>query len=313
MSYRLSFFLIMIIIALFGLLIWFVIINFGSSKINQTLIKIIGFIAAAILIIIFDIYSINYKYSKSIKVLIPINEIGIQIDSFSKKLIYSGSEHNQGLDIMSKIQIMRVNKNKIQPKEINIKSLDLLENAFWTWFSNNYHLHWQVDKKNFTGIAGAVWTIDKSENATKKTCFIEPEDIQEMLNNNYFIISKADIWGIHLPNNSKLITIVRNNYERTYKIVTANLELHIKIFWVGNSGIEFTKLGNKIIEEFQNGNWLSNNFRVEFECKLKRSRIFSNETERQLEWVKEIQNNFYNDFDWSLIKSDLEKAYFIME
>lgn len=311
MGYKFTLFFMFIIFTLIGLLTWFVILNFGSSKINQTLLKIIGFIAAAILIIIFDIYSVNYKYSKSIKILIPTNEVGIQSDSFSKKLIYSGSTHNQGYEIISKIQIMR--QNKKQPKDISIKSLDLLENAFWTWLSHNYNLHWQVVKKNFEGIAGASWTIDKSDNAAEKTYFIEPEDIQDLLNDNYFTISKNDFWGIHLPKNSKLITIERDNYTRLYKIITSNLELQIKIFYVGNSGFEFTKLGDKIIEEFQNRNWFSNNFRIEFECKLNRSRIFSNETERQLEWVKEIQNNFYNDFDWSLIKVDLEKAYFLME
>lgn len=310
MSFKLSLMLLLFLIFLVIGLIWFVIINFGSIKINHTLTKIIGFILAAIVFIFIDIYSINNKYSSSVKILIPRNENCVTVDQFYRKLMSVGSAHYTGYQIMDKILTFRENKTEDSSVKKDKYVLDLLENTFWMWFSKEYHLHWQVASNEFIGIDGGKrWAKSIAENAFKKTFVIEPEEMQVILIDNYFRVSKADFWGIHLPTNSHLKALERTKSRRIFEIENNNLLVQISIIYTGNSGIEHSKLGNKILEDYPDQELYANNLLVEFDCNLKRSRIYSIETEKQLEWFKEIQDNFYNDFDWTLIKPDLEKAY----
>jgi hypothetical protein len=310
MTYKIiSIIFLAIIVILIGLLIWFFTLNYGSNKLNQTLVKIVGFLAAALVFIFLDIFSVNNEFSTSIKVLMPRNKGYYLVDKFTNKLDFVGSDHVKGYSLMDRVIVFSKHNSEKQFNNENALSLDIVEMTFWQWMSSKYHLHWQVVNEEFIGIQGGGSTGSKAENASDSTKFISHAEMSEILKDNFLELHEPFYWGIHLPYKSKLIVIKRDEYERTYKINSKNIETLISIRWVGNSGIEYSKLGDAILKELHKGEWYSNNIRVTFETKTKRLRVFSLETKNQIKWINEIQDDFYNDFDWSLIKVDLEKAY----
>jgi len=310
MTYKIiSIILLAFIVILIGSLIWFSAINFGSNKLNQTLMKIIGFLAAALVFFFLDIFSINNEFSTSIKVLMPRNKNQYLVDKLSQKLDYVGSDHVKGYNLMDEVMTFSRHNSEKQFKNESALSIDIVEITFWQWMSSKYRLHWQVVNEEFIGIQGGGSLGFKAENASDSTNFISHLDMSELLRDNYLELHKPFYAGIHLPYKSKLIVINRNEHERTYEIISKNIETRINITCSNNSGIEHSRLGDSILKELPKGEWYSNNVRVKFQTKKKRLRIFSEETKSQTKWINEIQDDFYNDFDWSLIKVDLEKAY----
>ncbi|MCD4774131.1 MAG: hypothetical protein K8R41_12195 [Bacteroidales bacterium] len=310
MTYKIiSIIFLAIIVILIGLLICFFALNYGSNKLNQTLVKIVGFLAAALVFIFLDIFSVNNELTSTIKVLMPRSKYNYIVDNFSDKLTFIGSDHVKGYSLMSRVMLFSKYDSEKQFINENARSLDIVEMTFWQWMSSKYHLHWQVVNEEFIGIQGGGSTGSKAENANDSTNFISYDEMSKILKDNILDLHKGFYWGIHLPYNSNLTVIKSDEYERTYLINTKNIETKISIRWVGNSGIEHSKLGDSILKDLPKGEWYSNNIRVKFETKTKRARIFSVETKNQIKWIYEIQDDFYNDFDWSLIKVDLEKAY----
>jgi hypothetical protein len=298
-----------IIAILIGLLIWFSTLNFGSHKLNQTLVKIVGFLAAALIFVFLDIFNINNEFSSSVKVLMPRKGNNFIVGELNDKLRFNGSDHNKGYELMHRLIIFSKQHSDKQYNNENAIALDIMEITFWQWMSKNYHLHWQVDNEEFIGIQGGGSTGSKSKNASETTHFLSHEYMSEILSDNVLELSKGFFWGIHLPYKSQLTVVKRTESERTYIIKTRNLKTKITMRWVGNSGIEHSKLGDEILKDLPNGKWYSNHILVKFESKIDKRRIFSVETKKQSDWIKEMQQNFYNDFDWSLVKIDLEKAY----
>lgn len=311
MTYKvISIIFLAIIVILIGLLIWFFTLNYGSNKLNQTLIKIVGFLAAALVFIFLDIFTVNNELSATIKVLMPRNKNNYLIENFSNKLTFIGSDHAKGYNLMHSVILFSRQNSEKQFNNENGRSLDFVEMTFWQWMSSKYRLHWQVDNEEFIGIQGGGSTGSKAENASDSTNFISYDEMSEILKDNILELNKGFYMGIHFPYMSNLTVLKSDEYERAYLINSKNIETKIYIRCVGNSGIEGSKLGYLILKDLPKGDWYSNNIIIKFESKIKRPRIFSIETKNQIKWIHEIQNDFYNDFDWSLIKSDLEKAYF---
>lgn len=311
MNYKIiSIVFLIIIIILTGLLIWFFALNYGSNKLNQTLVKIVGFLAAALVFIFLDIFSVNNELTSTIKVLIPRSKDVYIVDEFANKLDYIGSNQAKGYHLMNKVMFLSKFDTKKQFKDESTPSTDIVEMTFWMWMSYKYGLHWQVVNEEFIGFRGIGGsTGTKAENANKFTKFITYAEMSEVLRDNSLELPEGFYCGIHLPNNSTLRVLKSNEYKRSYLINTKNIKTTITIMCVGNSDMKYSKLGDSIIRDLPKGEWHSNNIRVTFETKIKRARIFSPDTKDQIEWIKEIQDDFYNEFDWSLVKIDLEKFY----
>jgi hypothetical protein len=302
--------LITFICAIVIILVWFFIRNFGSVKITQNILKVAGFLVAALIFLLLDVYSTQNYYEKNVNILIPRNEQDIEIHEFGKNLIKINSEH-KGYDVMIDVVLFsKKNTDKIFSDK-DVKALDLMEVVFWTWLSKKYNLHWQVETKNFTGISGGGGQGDKAKNAEKEFTTVKAGELNKMLEDNYFKLPKGQVWHLILPNGSTITSLTRNNYERTYLIKNPNIEFKISIIHPGNSCMANTKLGDNIIKTLPNdkGEWYSNHIRVEFSTKVNRFRIFSDITKKQLQWINEIQDDFENDFEWSLIKEDFKEIY----
>ncbi len=312
MNYKIiSIVFLIIIVILTGLLIWFFALNYGSNKLNQTLVKIVGFLAAALVFIFLDVFLVNNEMTSTIKVLLPRSEDTYIFDELFNKLDYIGSDHLKGYDLMSQeMYFLKFDAEKQFTNE-SARSLDIVEMTFWNWMSNKYALHWQVVNEEFIGFRGigGCKGNSKAENANDSTKFISYDEMSEILRNNTLELSRVFYGGIHLPEKSILSVLKRDKYERSYLINTKNIETKISIRSVGNGFMEHSRLGDSLIKDLPKGKWHSNNIIVTLETKTKRARIFSPETKKQIAWIKEIQDDFYNDFDWSLIKIDLEKFY----
>jgi hypothetical protein len=370
-----------LVVALSIALIWVIYTNFGGEKTNQTLIKVGGLIAAALILLSYEMFSTNNELSKSVKLFIPRDEYRVSADVFYKKLRYQNPERAKGYEIMSqlfpsyekyktedrkrisKLISARISNDPVlkaeeealtkelselrpdDPTQPNFReelkeyaqrsssehkkfhakvrklisdeddqfrysddsAMDLLELTFWTWLSKKYSLHWQVIYTDNYGISG--WggsTTEQSEHAEKNPKIISLDEAQDILK---FKLLPGHFTKLTLPENTQMKVVERSPSRRVFEIKTKNLTLKVTIRDTGKSPIRGTKLGDAIISKTTNAPQAIEHYRVNFETKLKRKNIFSSETERQKKWVKELQQDFYNDFDWSVIKPDLEKAY----
>ncbi len=308
MSHYISFILIFILVILIVVIFWFLIINWGSSKLNLTILKLIGVILATSIFIIFDVFSTENEFSKNIRVVLLKDKESYYNDYLSSKLFYIGSEHSKGYQKITHMECF-AKKNYSDKQKFTKNSLDLLEVSFWSWFADLYHIHWQVNMKSFHGISGFYATSDIIKGANKVFEEITYETMSVILEDNSFTMWEGMFLGAKLPKGAKLEVVSRDNYKRDYKIETPNLILSITIFGDCNSSTEFSMLGKHFKSDLPKNNIYSENFVVEISCLLKRSKIFSLQTQEQLKWVRQIQNQFYEDFDWFLIKPDLEKYF----
>ncbi len=372
-------FIVLIVLAIATAFTYLIYMNFGGEKTNQILIKTGGFIAVALVLLSYDIFSVNNELSKSVKLFIPQNEYGITTDIFYEKLRYQNPERSNGYEILKSVSFLhekeeykevkirdeeRRDKNpklnneysnlineerelygkyvwrwetdefkdhlktiRSKKEEVNTKvrnlrtgedaqfrdnpTMDLLEIAFWSWLSKNYPNHWQVVYTDNFGISG--WgggSINQVGNAEKEPRIVKTNAMQEILKHNIFEFDPVTFMQLALPKTATISMPKRERGKSVFEIKTKNLTLKVTIKRTGESHLEGSKVGEKILSESSNITQSVKHFRVNFKTRLNKLKVFSQETERQIEWVKGLQQKFYDNFDWSVIKPDLEKAYF---
>lgn len=300
-------------IILLGLLIgsvYLILVNRHDEKIAQIGVKILIIaIVTSFTLIIFQIISPLPSDSKTVDILILRNKKVVNIKDFSEKLLKVGSLHKNGYGLLHNVSLFSP-KNKGIKINPDVISIDLLEMSFWTWLSKRYHLHWDVDIEYFEGISGGQGNINKSADAEKNPKKLSSDDISGYLQDSIFLVPKGHLWGLSLPSGSTLNIIERDKHRRAFQIKNKFIDFEIDIHKVGGSGLLFTTLGENIRKTLPSpDSWYSDNFKVKFECKYSKWFRGSLNTKKQKKWVNEIMNDFYNDFDLSLVKPDLEKAY----
>ncbi len=285
-------------------------INKYDENITQIGIKILVVsILTAFILIYFEILSPLPVDNKTVNVLILQNGENFGVRDFTSRLLKVGSFHKKGYELLNSVNLFfpKNDKVKIDPET---KSLDLLEMTFWLWLANKYHLHWDVEHEYFEGISGWLSTTNKSKNYEKKPKEITPEKLQQYLHDNIYSVHKGQLWGIMLPAGTSLNIIERDNYKRTFMITNKHINFKIDIYQMGTSNLEYTTLGKNIKKTLKApDSWCSDNFKVKFECTYNKWFRGSKMTIKQKKWVNQIMNDFYNDFEWKIIKPDLEKAY----
>jgi len=304
-----------IILIIFSLVIivfcgWQLWVNRASENFTQIFLKITTGLLVILLLVLYEVYSPLPAESKEVKVLILRNKnMETANFDFHKRLLKTGSEHRKVYDALHDVEMLFGRKESSTIRQ-NDLSLDLLEMTIWLWLAGKYNLHWRVENKTFEGISGGGGTGDIANDAEKNPYAFTGEDLRETLKDNMFIVPEWRIGVIYLPSNST-VNIERTSLTRTIKISNRHIdEFKIKITSMGHSGLTYTDLGENIKKTLESpDSWYANNYRVNFEVKYDKWRRGSPETKQQKEWVSEIMADFYNDFEWSLVKPDLEKAY----
>lgn len=285
-------------------------VNRHDEKIAQIGVKILILaIVTSFTLIIFQIISPLPSDSKTVDILILRNKKVVNIKDFSEKLLKVGSPHKNGYGLLHIVSLFSP-KNKDIEIDPEVISIDLLETSFWTWLSKRYHLHWDVDIEYFEGISGGQEHTKKSTDAEKNPTKFSSDDIQSYLQDSIFLVPTGQLRGISLPSGSTLNIIERNKHRRIYQIKNKHIDFKIEIRNIGSSGLVYTTLGENIKKTLPSSeSWYSDNLKVKFECRYTKRLRGSLATKKQREWVNEIMNDFYNDFEWRLVKPDLEKAY----
>lgn len=310
MKSKMSIFILIIIIVLLFAIFLLAFINRESEVIMQIIIKVL-FIAiiTAFVLIVLEIDSPIQSDSKTVEVLILRNKEEVNVKDFSEKLLMVGSSHQKGYGLLHNITIFNT-KNEEVVIDSDTISLDLLEMAFWTWLSKKYHIHWYVNTESFEGISGSGISINEAEDAEKNPTELGKDELQEYLKDNMYTINPGTFWGISLPSGSSVNVIKRNKNNRVFQIKNKYIDFKISIYRVGSTGLLYTSLGENIRKTLLSPDeWYVDNFKVSFESNYKKIYRGSLQTKKQKKWVNEIMEDFYNDFDWLLLKSDLEKSY----
>lgn len=306
--------LIVIVLLLNGLLATFLIINHADDKINQIFSKILIALLAAIVLIGLELLVKPPPIERKIKVLNLRYSDNTNMREFYNKLVKINSEFKNGYRLMSNTEVFNQENikqlgDKYNPKQIG---LDNLEYSIWTWLSEKYMIHWDIEQDYFEGISGGGTNTTISSNAEKKTMKLEYEALKKKLHSNQFLqVGCGQISSINFPENTSINVVEDSKTRRNYVIKNKYYQLSIEIYSIGTSGLTYTRLGENIKSslKFLNKKWYSDRLIVKMKCEFSSFYKGSPKQKKQKKWISEIMDGLEHDFEWSNIKPELEKAY----
>lgn len=286
-------------------------VNRHEEKIAQIGIVILVLaIVNSFILVVFQIHSPLPSDSKTIDVLILRNNENSNITEISQRLMKVGSSHRTGCEFLSNVHLMFPKNEDAKSDRSDVLGLDVVEMALWSWLSSRYALHWDVNIRQFEAISGGQRNVDISPDAEQNPSMFSPDQLEALLQDSTYRVDRGQFWEMSLPSGSSVKIIKRSPYTRIFQIKNKHIDFTIKIYTIGGSGLLFTTLGENIRKTLQSpDSWHSDNIKVEFECRYVKWFRGSLSTKKQKKWVNEIMNDFYNDFEWSLVKPDLERAY----
>ncbi|MHB9040830.1 MAG: hypothetical protein ACYC4T_09270 [Melioribacteraceae bacterium] len=303
--------LIMIMFILFFIYIY---INSESETSLELFSKVLIALLAAFIIIAFDILKPVKPVTKSVQIIILRNKENRNMQEFSDRLLktsYSFIKYSTLYDVDIYSKKKELNKSYKAPYEV--EDLDLVETAFWCWLSKKYTIHWDTKERIVEGISGGGGSISQKEDAEASPKILTIEFMKGLLQHNNFELDRGIFSQVAIPSGTDVKLILNTESQRSYTFSNRYLELNIKMEYVGSTGVEFTILGNKILESLKkssrNQEYYTNNFIIEFSCKYSKWYKGNSELRKQMSWINALTSDFYENFDWSQIRPKLEKAY----
>ncbi len=188
--------------------------------------------------------------------------------------------------------------------------LDIFEKTFWRWLAQKYGIHWMAKHDWFWGISSGSGSMGSAPNAEESMCTLSKQDIVKRLSGNRRVLNGAMLGDVKFPVHSK-VALKRDGGRRTIEIDDSYLHLKIELTSFGRGVVEASDLAEKINNKYRptSSKWWEEHIRVSFYCQYTRWYRWSPETKRRRKWVEEMIDMFRNDFEWSLIRNDLEKAF----
>lgn len=266
-------------------------------------------------------------YSKTqIKILNGINNNIMGYIDLDFPLTEINSLHREGYMIFSRIARWYSSENQEEIKKTERGELefcekfsfDLVELSFWNWLYEKNSMHWQENRNFYYGINSGGGGVQRKINAEKKVYNYPSNVLRNELKGNVFISTSSIFFiaDIKLPYGTK-VTIDRSSpfpHPRRIKIQDKYFELQISIYSIGSAEVnDVTFLGKKLKSKIPSlaSCWESNSV-VEFSCNYTGiwARLFrwTPSAINRRKWVGEVINKFKYDFDWIIIKPELEKA-----
>src|SRR3989338_6050009 len=306
---------------LLGLIFYVIWLNRASDQNLSLIFRVYASLALAGGLLLLSMFFPLPEFSTDVHVLFVHNE-NKELAPLLTPLIRTGSAHVQGYRSLEEVWAQWEYKQKkenaksgaISDGDVDEFYLDLFEKTFWFWLSERYGIHWMVKRYQFYGISGGGGSISSAPNAEKPVCTLRKQDIVKLLSGNSLVLGEGMLGDVKLPAGSE-VTVKRDQFRRTIEICNECLQLKIELMLVGGGPLGGATLAKKIIREWTptSSKCGEKHINVSFHCQYKRWRRWSPSTERQKEWLKEMVSMFRNDFEWPLIRNDLEKGFDTME
>ncbi|MFA6548443.1 MAG: hypothetical protein WCT39_00730 [Candidatus Margulisiibacteriota bacterium] len=264
---------------------------------------LVGAISALVLVL-FEIFYVPLPSDKKITDVLIIRR-GDHVDSaiIDNRLLEVSSPH-EGYRYLQDVVTLYEEVGQLKPDKV---SLDVLEIAFWWWYLERHFEHWQSNYVGFFGIVsrGGMSKVVQDE-AEKDIKTMPPTEISQYLSDNPYRNTLNNMREIPLPLGTSFLSIKRNNDERTFQLRNKYLTFTIKMYRVYSSSVQMPYLG---IDFAEGGtSTYGDCFKVEMECSYEKLYRGAPQMSKQKKWANDVMDGFYNAFDWSLIKNDLEKA-----
>ena len=292
--------LVLLTIATFYL-IW---LNRDSRESIALFIKVAAAILVAVTLLTYELTTPVPKDTAKIKFLI-LRDKNLLID-LSRILSYSGSEHLKGYQTLYLLSLFGLNKKEVESIDKDKLFHGLVEASIWKWLADTYHLNWwALDRKIFQGISGGGGNVEQPRaDETEKISY----DINNQLSEIMPGLRVNSFHDISLPKGTNVnVKRIGSGYvEITFSNI--HMDLSITLYHVGNAGVLGTRLGDELLKKLpKSDEYYSWNYFISIEAKYNPWLKWSPETNRQRKWAKELIELMRNDFDWDLVKKDLEK------
>ncbi|MCP4550942.1 MAG: hypothetical protein GY834_02630 [Bacteroidetes bacterium] len=297
-----------ILLLLIGYLYW---CNFAGESISQSLWKSVGALVIVLVILIVDIVSAQKNKLTSLQTLVFASSNRISVKTVADSLKYINSDFRYGYEIMDDT---RVSDKPWAVDEYGQKSVELVEFSFWAWMGKKFPFHWQVEEQKTIGVNAFTGnSIDPQENAEKNPKRYRHNDIFKRIGSE----ESKHLRGLHhvyMPKSAKWsVTNDSNNY-RKHTISTKNIDMTISFRHIDSGTVSNSRLAEKLIRFFPEPVWYSKDswqtltVQVKIGYKTKFPYNFSKDTENQVEWAEKIMREFKEQFDWMVVREDVEKA-----
>jgi len=171
------------------------------------------------------------------------------------------------------------------------------------------------DRGRFNALSLSVPGGRKSDAAEFRPYLCRPDEIRRRLSKNRFLSNEKFVIGqVFFPRGTSLGTSpeeIRRDRHRTLRI--SNKEMHFEIdveLIVHSKSLGGTFLEKSIAATLpDSSDWREDMVRVSFIREYKRRYRWSPRTAKLKSWTDEMVKMFQDDFDWNLVKSDLEKYF----
>jgi hypothetical protein len=305
---------ILISLTLFCAIIWLLWINRGDEKIVEVFLQVLIGLSAALLIIIFRFLSPSDVLKKEIQVIQIRDQKRTYNSDLYSKLLKNNAGHQNGYMIFSNIETFdcaAFSNPELNAKFDNEKiGLDILEYAIWKWFAQKYPDNWDIEGYYFEGISGSQSDFGAAKDADKNVTIISFDSLQSLLHDNPIIKDNGQFYQIAFPYKTRVSVIRRDNFERSFRIRNTYLDLTVVLRKIGNTGLEWTILGEAIKKDLNIDSGLyTDNFIIEINADFSRVLRGNPKLLKQKKWIEKTINQISYDFDWRNLKVELERIY----
>jgi len=303
---------VILLILILAILAYLYMGNSGGEKTTLSLWKTVFALFVAFGLLVGDILKEKKSNKSSTQVLLFPTADRISIKTITDSLNYIVSEHRDGYNILDRLA--QNSGQETISKDYAKKSMDIVEYAFWEWLASEYPVHWQVDKCMADNINYfRSGQISPKENCERKSSYFTKNEIINKFSDN--IYSKSfSIMKLALPKGANW-TVDHTPATRTHTISTDQINLTIKFYLLqGGSTVSSSSLAEKLLRYFPEPVWWSDEpwqtttVKVEFQYTSKLPSTLSLESSEQVAWAEAIMSSFNNQFSWSIIRKDLDRA-----
>lgn len=223
--------------------------------------------------------------------------------SLSSALIRSGSSYGSIYSNMLFLNNAAQQGGEINDKNVQKYYFDLFEVAFLNWYFKEFSKKWNdfniinptLVKSNMIKNQLSINKCLRALDSEIDTWFL-PSDCELIISQKYPIDTMP--FQIPIEVHSTSITIKNQNFN--FSIIFSNS--------LGFGKVEKSDFEESVIYSYiPNDNIWVQTIKVEFLAEIIPKNCLSENTQLEYNWIKEFIHRFKNDFDWRLVRSDLQE------
>lgn len=278
-------------------------LNRGSDNVAPMLFKLSVAVLAAAVILGIDLLKAPDKMHARTNFLILRNMDGELLRLAPVTAALNLPQWN-GYNLLEEIWLFRGYKTQTNSFDMNDDVFDeLLAAAFLKWLAYHYHLHWEMEHNYISGISGGGGHASQKEGRDKETTTYQFVDSK-----NGFLIHDPVFNQIQLPEGSKAY-LSKTGLGHVFTIENPHMTFTFKTMRLGNSGISYSLLGNKIEAHLTTpGAFYAHDYVITIDATFSKFLRWSPQTNKQKDWLQQVFANFERDFNWDTFKPQLQTA-----